>query len=1150
MSETPPSPPSTDTVKATTEELASFAQWIAELVQRRNWFTLLLLADVVLFFGFKQQGGIIVSFLQQYFGLELPGWYGTVFWFTLLGIFVAAIALAIKTMPRWGQLEAQEGDARRVVKGLRAFTAEDADIFARLQRESSVQNCLESLSRPEFRFGILMGESGCGKTSLLRAGVLPRLNHEDAPCQAVYIRFSDRAPEETIRAALLTNLNPPSDWQESIDPSDFLSFLKASQAFAQKPLVLILDQFEQFFTTRRQASDRQPFIQALTEWYEKGPETAVTILISIRADLLHELYELQQAMGYSLGRYDVFKLEKFYPAEATNILQVIAEAEGWPFDHTFVMKLAQEELHDADSKISPVDLQILAETIRKQPAEQRAFKEETFRKMVGLEGLLNRYLEETLDVLKLQNLHQAAIQVLLTLIDRERNLRAGILTVEAIQEQLKGIVPPQQATQTTTWLASGEVRLISPVEQPGKAGYELAHERLIPAVVSLAGQSLEVAAKANRLLERRVNEWLGNNRSARYLLSWQELRLLQQHRKSVVWGRLRRDKEQLLQRSWRRLLITTGTIFTPLLLISCTVLLWLSPAGQLWQIRWELVRLIPKVAPIYHPHMAVAFARSGDFKQAIEIKDKVSDDEDLRMDNLSGLATVYRQFRRTEDALIALQQAEALINVIPYPVPKTTRFTSLAQEYYRLEEIDAAVKALKQATDSAQAIPEIYLQVFFLTQIITTYDQMVDTDAAVTLLSQTITSIDLISDPSDKAYLLSVIAPTYSQLSVTDTSTASLKLFHDTVEMLPDSHRKAIILSRIAIAYHRSNMDESARATLDQAQAINNVESDVLNQLNTLSAIAEARNFIGDTVTAITLLEKTYNGMAALENLNANEQDPSIARQNLSDQEQILETIATVSSRLNDTGASLSLLNRLPASVNKLFAPTFPGPTPDQPSHNQLARSRALRKIVQSYGKVKDINSSLTVLKQLHSDISTIADPHVKAFTLSAIAETYMHLDAPGAALATLEEARTSAEAIADPLKERTLIAEVANLYMQLNNSKGAIVTLKPFLMNTEPPINRFSSRDLWPILAKAQADLKAWWQVNKTADACLDPDCEASVLFTALETWAEQRYPELREEEEDPFFTNGPLPDSPFNPTHPLVSYADSPIRLRPPNF
>lgn len=333
------SPPSTDLLQSSTEKLASFVTWIAELIQKRNWFTLLLLIDVAWFFFANP--GVAGQIYQTFTGSELPEQYSGFFWLVLGLFFIAALGVAVATMPRPLQLDVSEGAARKAIKGLRSFGVEDAEIFSRLQRNESLKDCLESISRDDFRFGILIGESGCGKTSFLQAGLLPRLSQPDATLRGVYVKFSDRPPIETVAAALIDCLKLP---KSTLNEPNFLTVLTAAVETAQKPVVLLFDQFEQFFVHQPRMSDRQPFIDALTEWYCHPDPPPVKILVSIRADLMHELHAVQQALGYTLSRYQIFKLEKFDPAEATEILRVFAEIEELSFERRFVEELTQTEL--------------------------------------------------------------------------------------------------------------------------------------------------------------------------------------------------------------------------------------------------------------------------------------------------------------------------------------------------------------------------------------------------------------------------------------------------------------------------------------------------------------------------------------------------------------------------------------------------------------------------------------------------------------------------------------------------------------------------------------------------------------------------------------------------------------------------------------
>jgi formylglycine-generating enzyme required for sulfatase activity len=170
----------------------------------------------------------------------------------------------------------------------------------------------------------------------------------------------------------------------------------------------------------------------------------------------------------------------------------------------------------------------------------------------GIEGLLERFLSRVLEVRETEERRQTAIKVLLALTDLERNVRAGVLTMESLQKKLTGSVSDSEITETVQWLARGDVRLITPNKLEGKLGYELAHERLIPALRKIAGKELSQADQANQLLNRRANEWLGNERDHHYLLRWSELRQIGKQKSFLVWGKQEKIKKELIAQSRRR----------------------------------------------------------------------------------------------------------------------------------------------------------------------------------------------------------------------------------------------------------------------------------------------------------------------------------------------------------------------------------------------------------------------------------------------------------------------------------------------------------------------------------------------------------------------------------------------------------------------
>jgi hypothetical protein len=150
-------------------------------------------------------------------------------------VFMTAVLVALRTVRSSQGAVAPDLAARSAIKGLRPFGFEDAPLFARLQRDALVRECLEALTAPEFRFGILYGPSGCGKTSFLRAGLWPRLSAPDASHRGVYVKCRELNPLESIRRALADQLHlRPA----SVERAEWLPLLVTAAQATAKPLVL------------------------------------------------------------------------------------------------------------------------------------------------------------------------------------------------------------------------------------------------------------------------------------------------------------------------------------------------------------------------------------------------------------------------------------------------------------------------------------------------------------------------------------------------------------------------------------------------------------------------------------------------------------------------------------------------------------------------------------------------------------------------------------------------------------------------------------------------------------------------------------------------------------------------------------------------
>jgi WD40 repeat protein/DNA-binding SARP family transcriptional activator len=166
-------------------------------------------------------------------------------------------------------------------KGLAPFEAADAELF--FGRERLVEELVGRVA--ESALVAVVGPSGSGKSSLLRAGLLPALAAAKLPgserWRQVLMRPGQRPASELSRA-LTGDLAPA------------IAALRPGER-----MVVAIDQFEEIFTLCQDDEQRRAFIDALVEaaW---DPERRCALLIVLRADFFGRLAafpELAELVG-------------------------------------------------------------------------------------------------------------------------------------------------------------------------------------------------------------------------------------------------------------------------------------------------------------------------------------------------------------------------------------------------------------------------------------------------------------------------------------------------------------------------------------------------------------------------------------------------------------------------------------------------------------------------------------------------------------------------------------------------------------------------------------------------------------------------------------------------------------------------------------
>ena len=185
--------------------------------------------------------------------------------------------------------------------GIHAFEAEDAAIY--FGRDDETRAVIERLdarrTQGGARFLVMIGASGSGKSSLLKAGVLPQLSRRRREWVVLpYIR-PEKAPVEALAKSIAQQIGKPDDWRvwhamlgsaAAIDHVEkLLKDIRVGDARGATVL-LPIDQFEEVFTVATPV-ERATFLHLLASAVDPARDLPVMVIATGRSDVLEGLLE-------------------------------------------------------------------------------------------------------------------------------------------------------------------------------------------------------------------------------------------------------------------------------------------------------------------------------------------------------------------------------------------------------------------------------------------------------------------------------------------------------------------------------------------------------------------------------------------------------------------------------------------------------------------------------------------------------------------------------------------------------------------------------------------------------------------------------------------------------------------------------------------
>jgi WD40 repeat protein len=418
-------------------------------------------------------------------------------------------------------------------KGLTPYRQEDAAFF--FGRHVWAEIVTDNLKA--YRLTLLYGESGVGKSSLLRAGVAHRLGEEadreraqyGSPGLAVLVfsRWQGDVEANLVEALDAVAADDHNGHGQIADATLDGAVERCARRCGGK-VFLILDQFEEYFVYHPIESADDRFTTALPRALGRR-ELPLSVVISIREDAVARLDRFKSRVPNLFD--NSLRLEHLERAAAREAIE--RPVERWATASGAVGPTAIEPLlvdavldevkagtlevgHGAGVAVSGAGAEV--ETPYLQLVMSRLWAEETragsavirlatLRRLGGAHGIVGTHLENAMAALEPEE-RDIAASAFRYLVTRSRSKIAHSVTDLADWTE----VPPEQLAGALERLSRGDARILRPV---GEGSYEIYHDVLADAI--LAWRAAHEASK--RLEEeRRLSLAALRRRVARFAL--------------------------------------------------------------------------------------------------------------------------------------------------------------------------------------------------------------------------------------------------------------------------------------------------------------------------------------------------------------------------------------------------------------------------------------------------------------------------------------------------------------------------------------------------------------------------------------------------------------------------------------------------------
>jgi WD40 repeat protein/energy-coupling factor transporter ATP-binding protein EcfA2 len=400
--------------------------------------------------------------------------------------------------------------------GLQYFDENNADLF--FGREKLIGRLAARLQSQHFLS--VIGASGSGKSSVVRAGLIPVLKGEKVLAEVpglppgsvlwpVHVITPTDHPLSALAASLTrqsSSLGETRQLAADLAENDANLGLAVHKVLSQtkaEHLLLVIDQFEELFTLCQDATEQKAFVDCLLKNAHPGSHGPLILVIILRADFYADCARfdnLRQAISE--------QQEYIGPMSAEELRRAIekpAQQGGWKFEPGLVDLLVKDA--GTEPGALPLLSHALLETWRKRTSHTMTL--ESYAESGGVKGAIAK----TAEMIYSQGLSIEQQTLARNIFLRLTNVGEGARETRR-RVALKELIPTgaQSAAFESVLHLLADARLITTEQDT----VELAHEAIIQEWPKLRGWLEENRAglQIHRRLTEAAQEWVKTERDA------------------------------------------------------------------------------------------------------------------------------------------------------------------------------------------------------------------------------------------------------------------------------------------------------------------------------------------------------------------------------------------------------------------------------------------------------------------------------------------------------------------------------------------------------------------------------------------------------------------------------------------------------------